>query len=213
MIRFFSYYILLVAICIAGGAQWNKVSRADKWMIVLAAITAINEPITYWAKIRYHNNLLFYNCYTPFEFLCYCMYFNNSLPLLKKYGIGVYVGILGFVLAVINTLAFQPIHTVNSYFLLFEGTVIIIFCLISFYRMFLKAVEVPYRQAHFWFVLCMLLFWSTAFTGFGLWAILNEKDRPINRIFDAIILMDTYLLYGGMSIIFIRYKKLVPSGE
>jgi hypothetical protein len=72
--------------------------------------------------------------------------------------------------------------------------------------------HVPYRFAHFWLTICFLIYWSSTFTGWGIYTVLNLKDSVIAAIFDQVLKVANFIFYIGIASIFIFYKKLIPSG-
>jgi hypothetical protein len=72
--------------------------------------------------------------------------------------------------------------------------------------------HLPYQFAHFWITLCFLVYWSTTFTGWGIYTVLNQQDFVLNPIFDKVLTVANFSFYLGIAAIFVLYKKLTPSG-
>lgn len=173
--------------------------------------TFVNEVSAFIAAVLWHNNLPLYHIFSPIEFFLTSLYFNCSISYFRKRNVGVIVGIIGVAVSILNILFFQNITTVNSYFLLFEGTVIIIYCLLSLHQILLDEEHLPYRFAHFWITLCCLIYWSSTFTGWGLYAVLSEEDIKLVAFFDKVLTAANFILYIGIGTTLVLYKRLIPT--
>jgi hypothetical protein len=172
--------------------------------------TWISETISFYAARRWHNSLPVSHVYSPLEFLLLSLYFNYSIEYFRKRNLGLIIGLAGIPVSVLNTLLFQPLLTINSNFLLFEGTVVIIYCLILFGSL-LKEDHMPYRHVSFWMAMFNLILWSSTFTGWGMYEFLREDDI-IMRYFDPILTTANFVFYLGIGATLAFYKKLIPSG-
>jgi hypothetical protein len=68
-------------------------------------------------------------------------------------------------------------------------------------------------MAHFWFIICFLFYWSLTYANFGLYGAQLNSKNIVSVIFNFTLLAANYLFYIGIATIFLRYKKLIPSGE
>jgi hypothetical protein len=205
------YILILVSVNVIGAIRWKVLAKGEKIMAILMLITLISEPIALFANIRLRNNLPVYHIFNPIEFLLISLYFNCSLRYFRKKNIGLIAGITGVVLSVLNTLFIQRITTINSFFLLFEGTAIIIYCLLSIHQLLLNEEHLPYRFAHFWITLCCLIYWSSTFTGWGLYAILSISDGAVLTYFSMILTAANFIFYLGIATTLVLYKRLIPT--
>jgi len=212
----FSIIYLTVLFITVGLAiyRWRILSTADRFMCLLLFATLIAEGFSNFLA-RTGNNFLTYHFYTPIELFLISLYFDRSIRFRRPYFIGLIVGISGIILSIINTSYFQPYDQFNSYILLLDACVIVIFCFLSFYRLLIKEDAVPVKMAHFWLTICFLFFSSFTFVFYGLYGTLVGQDHNsrLAYIFNYALWFSNLFLYIGIAIVFIRYKKLIPSGE
>jgi hypothetical protein len=141
------------------------------------------------------------------------MYFDRSVGFKRPYRFGLFVSAGGVILSLINTLFFQPYDQINSYFLLFEGCAIIGLCLLSFYRLLIREDVMPGKMVHFWITICFLFYSSLTYANLGLYGKIVGHDNQFAKIFSWTLLGANLLFYLGIAFVFLRYKKLIPSGE
>ncbi len=206
------YYFLLISISVLGLYQWRLFGRAEKIIVILVATTLVAEAFALYASYKWRNNLPVYHLFSPIEFLLISLYFNYSIKSFRTRHIGLAAGAVGILISLVNTCYFQKATTINSYFLLFEGTSVIIYALLSFHQILLDEEHLPYPFAQFWITICFLIYWSATFTGWGIYAMLDQKEFVLNPIFRKVLAAANYAFYLGIGAIFLRYKKLIPSG-
>ena len=161
----------------------------------------------------WHNNLLLYHIFSPFELILICLYFDQTVLALKKTKIAVIAAAIAIPLAVLNACFLQdPSAMTNSHFVLLEGTLIIIFSLLSFFQILMEEEQLPYHFAQFWITASLLVFWSFTYTGWGIYSVLNIKGYPLAPLFQDILMVAAYLQYIGFAVTFVQYKKLSSSG-
>lgn len=207
--------ILSLSFCAfaTGAFRWRQLSQADKWLCYLMLLSVLQEFIAYAAAKALRNNLFTYHVYNPLELLVICFYFNESIDVLKGRYLGVWIGLGGMLLSLFCTLVLQPVWTFNSFFLMFEGFCVILLSLLAFYRILIKDDESsPLRKAHFWITACLLVYWSSTYTTWGLYTIFQQRNYYVDLAGNVISIANV-LFYAGISLLFVRYLKLKPSGE
>ena len=208
---FYQLLLLITAGCAV--YRWELLSKADKWICVLLCLTLVQECIASHLRFTYRSNFFTFHIYTPIELFVIVNYFGRSIGLGNSKYTGVWLGLAAILISVVNTLFLQSFHQINSYYLLFEGLVVLGFCLLSFYRLLIKDDVVPGKMAHFWITICFLFYWSLTYANLGLYGALLGKNSLLTKIFDATLYSANLLFYFGVALIFVRYKKLIPSGE
>jgi hypothetical protein len=206
------YFLLLSFTTLTAYKQLRHLSNADKIIALLLAVALVEEIVAFMAMRLHGNNLWLSHIYCPLELLLVSLYFDKSIKLFHRYRIGVAVGLSGLLLAAINSIFIQSLETMNSYFLLFEGCIIIMFSLLSYHQILMDEEKLPYQFAQFWISTCFLLFWSATFTGWGVYNVVKQDDFILNPIINKVVAAANYSFYIGLMIVFIRYKKLRPSG-
>jgi len=210
-IKWISYLLLLSAISAIGIIKWHFLSKEERVVGVLVTLTLISETMALAVSYIWHNNLPIYHIFSPIEFFLISLYFNCVIPLFRKTNIGLIIGIAGFPLAILNTIFLQKITSINSNFLLFEGTAVCIYCLLALHAILLDEEHLPYRFAHFWITLCCLVFWSSTFTGWGLYSMMSVDDETVVMFFDKILTVANFVFYIGIGGTLVFRKRLIQT--
>jgi len=201
------YFSLLIAILVVGFAQRRILKSTDKVVIILIFLTLISELLGIFAAYVWKNNLFVYHFYNPLEFILITIYFTRNTKILKRRIIYRLLCIVGLIFTTFNSIFMQPIFEMNTYFLLYEGAVIIIFCLLSLQEILLDELNLPYQFLHFWLTALFLLYWSVTFTGWGIYCELTPDEFILNPIFSKILKFSNYGFYIGILLTFGMYKK------
>lgn len=178
----------------------------------MLGIDILNEAVAYYWAVKYRNTQPVYNIYGFIEFFMVCWYFNNTIDVFFKKNIGIYIGIAGVCLGILNMIFLQPIVILNSYYLFLEGTCIIGMALFSFFRLLLQHEQLRlYRYPHFWFTSVLLFYWSLTYLTWGLFNLLIMKlHYDWVDIFIACVSIITYI---ALALIFLFYKKMQSADE
>jgi hypothetical protein len=211
-LRFLTYMSILVVSFISSIRHRHYLQTADKWISFLLLLTLVSEMIAKYTTVVYQNDMYVYHVYSPLELLLLSLYFNERIALLKKYNVGLFIGGAGIILAVLNAILWQPLHTINSVFLMYEGFAVIGLCLYSFYRLLMDEEEIL-KNVHFWFTTILLIYWSFVFFYWGLYAYFMNSFRAYLPTIIDIFQVVNIITYAGFAIIFIRYRKLVTISE
>lgn len=208
-----SIYICLVACGLIGGIVNRKfLHPADKYLRYLLLGNIIVElTAVYFMKV-YKNNMYVYNVFSPIELFLVVLYFQKRIDWLQRRKMGVYIGIIGVVFAVCNIVFLQPIHTINSIFLLFEGFIIISLCVFSYYQLMLHRQPIV-SNVHFWVTTIFLIYWSCLFSYWGMYNVLLKELISYMRPATYMLWMVNILAYLGFAIIFLFYKKIAAIRE
>lgn len=174
-IQFSIYLVVLAAGVLCCIYRFPQLDNAAKFIGLFVLSTLISESAAFYMAWKYHNNMPVYHIAAPVHFLLVCLYFNAWLDVLRKKNIGLYLGLAGIPLAVINAVFLQPPTVLNSYFLLFEGTCIISLSLLAFYRLLDNERVRIMRYPHFWFSYIFLFFWSLTYVNWAMYRLLGEK--------------------------------------
>ncbi len=208
--KWYFYLAILTLLNILCLMRWNHFAKGEKTIAVVLFTTLLSEVASLYMAFRWHNNLPVYHFFNPIQFFLLSLYFNCSIDYFRKRNLGLIIGSLGALLSVMNTLLLQPLNAINSYFLLFEGTAVAIYCLTAMHEILLDEHHLPYRFAHFWITICCLLFWSSTFTGWGLYELLRNDDI-VTLYFDKILTTANFVFYTGIGLTLVFYKKLIPT--
>ena len=184
---------------------------AERFLAILMWTTFFVETVATMKFYLKSNSQPVYHVFSPIEFMLMCLYFNYSIRFFKRHNLGWYLGFLGVLFSIINTLVLQKMTSINSNFLIWEGAAIIACCFISLHQILLDEEQLPYRFANFWFTVCFCFFWGTTFTGWGMTSVLDSNSREINKVVGIVFTTSNFIYYGGLAATFFYYKKLIPS--
>jgi len=203
------YYGILLIVCFTGFYRFKKIDLASKILCLFTVLVFITEITGFYAANKYKTNLPVYSIYGFLEFGMISLYFNYSIDHFKKRNIGIIIGIIGITLGIINTALWQPLNTINSYFIFIEGICIVGMAMFSFFRLLLKNENLRlHNQPHFWFSGILSFYWSATFLNWGLYDYLvSNADKRINLLFMFLIVINI-LTYLSMEIVFLLYPKM-----
>lgn len=202
---------------IASGLISSLINRkflhpADKYLHYLLLCNIVVElSAIYFMKV-YKNNMYVYNIFSPIELFLIALYFQERIDWLKKRKIGIYIGCVGIIFAICNSIFWQPINTINSIFLLFEGFVIIGLCVFSYYQLMLHRQPII-SNVHFWFTTIFLFYWSCLFSYWGMYDMLLTELNSYMNPATYILWIVNIVSYLGLATIFLFYKKIATIRE
>ncbi len=184
----------------------------DKWICVLLVITVVQEAIAGFLSARHINNFLSFHIYTPIELFIVINYFVRATIIPNARAVGLYSGLFVVGLSIANTIFLQPYYKMNSYYLLFEGILIISLCLFSYYRLLIRDDVIPTRMTVFWITTFYLFYWCLSYINLGMWTAVKYSDA-FAKVLGYSLYYANLLFYLSVMLVFLFYKKLVPSGE
>jgi len=203
------YFTSLLFAGVYGVYRFHKLDTPARILVVLVCCDFINEIIAYYLAKKYHNNLPLYSIYSLIEFAFICVYFNETIDIFNKKKIGFYIGTIGVTLGVCNIIFFQPLNSLNSYFLLFEAILVIGMSLFAFFRLLLKEDTLQvFRYSHFWLTTILIFFWSSTFLYWGLIDYITLRLPQVVLKINFAELIVAILTYGSIGCIFLLYPKL-----
>lgn len=213
-LRILIYWGLLVCLAVICIARWHRFSRADRWLAGLMIVTVFQEAVAYLLAVRYNDNVASYHIYSPIELSLTGLYLIESMPSFRRkklawVTVGTAVGC-----GIINTAFLQPFSAFNTYYLLFESTSIILLSLWSLYKVMLREDDRPLKRVHFWLLILLLCYWSATFMSWGVYNVmLASRPWLSHTIFTATLNVANLIFYLGVAWTFVRYNRLIPSGE
>lgn len=203
----------MLAAAVASLVQWKRLSKPDRLIAMLLVLSVFAEVAAYCFMVYVKNNMYVYHLFSPFELGIIAFYYNEAVPFLKRRRIGILVTLAGFGFAAINSGFFQPLSSFPSLFLLFEGFLIVLMSLLSFFSILYKEDYVLRTNAQFLISFNLLVFWSFTFLLWGTYVSfsngLADKLPVIYHMLTAI----NFVCYVSYFLIFTNYSKLIRSGE
>lgn len=207
--EFYTYMCILTASCILGFIRRKKFSAADKLFYILFIIALVTEIIAAILIALFHNNNWVYYIYSSVEMFFICRYYNQAVFLLKRYSIGTYLGMVSILFAIIDPIFFDNIKKNNSVYLIYEQFTVCCLSLISYYDLLKNDENNILRKAQFWFTSSAFLYSVYFLLIWGFEPLISRKWLGVSYL---MISLGNVLYYLTCSIIFINYKKLIPSG-
>jgi hypothetical protein len=212
MVYYLAYCISIVSMlfaCSLGLYRYKGSDAASKILTVLICCTLVIECAAYYLALKYHHNLELYSIFSIVEFNFLCLYFNNVIDVFRKKNIGVYLGISGTVLGILNLIFLQHLNSMNSYFLFLEGFLVIGMCLFAFFRLLLKTDYIQlYKYPHFWFISILVFFWCITFLNWGLYNYINVKLQHAAWKINIALLVINDITYVAIGLVFLLYPKM-----
>jgi hypothetical protein len=193
----------------AGIKNRNRLNSAGKLILILIAFLLVSELLAEVLGRNRKNNMVVYHIACPIELLLVCSYFRRIIirDVAKK--ATVWLGLVGVVLSMTNTILLQPLDTINSNFLLFESCVIIGLSIFAFYEMMVREDYDTYQKVHFWFTSILIFLWSGVFFYWGIYTILIANLRAHFFNLTYLFWVVNLFAYTGFAVIFLLYKKLI----
>lgn len=200
----FIIYIALLALSLFYGIhKYKQIDLASKTIVILLAITLLSESVAIYMGKMYHNNMPVYHFFNPVQLFVISLYFNRSIEYFKRYNIGIYIGFFGILMSALNSLFFQPINTLISYFLLFEGFCIIFMSLFSYRSMFEDVEMNVVRNPHFWFSSIFLFLSGVTYFNWALYSFIGIKMIEIMPFLNTLILVVNMIAYASIGLVFL----------
>lgn len=212
-LRYYIYISIIIIAITTSLLRYRKLDRASKTLSVLLIVTLLSETVAYYMAKYYRNNFPVYHFFAPVQLFIVGLYFNYSVEKFRKKNIGLYIGIAGIALAVLNSLYFQPLHTLNSYFLMYEGFCTVFMCLYAFNQMFLDDEYNMLSLPHFWFTFILLAFWSITYVNWGVHEVMRINMIDIMSITAQVLWIVNVLTYSGIAFVFLFYRKNIIQRE
>lgn len=202
-------YIDLTVVCLSflfGLIRFNRLDNAGRIVLLLLFVILVDEVIAHRFAQRFKNNMVVYNAYGLVELCLLILYFSFSNSFFGNKKIAYLLLAGGLAVGIVNFAFFESFKKLNSVYIFFEGFVVIVLALVSFYRLLLFDEELKlYRHPHFWFASVFLFFWSITYLNWGLFPLLRDPGTIGNVIF--FIWIVNIITYGAIGLIFQLYPK------
>lgn len=140
--------------------KFKAADKATRFICILIWNGFITEIIAWQFARAFHNNLSVYTISCFVELSLVSLYYNYSIDVFRRWRIGVYIGILGLLSGVLNTVILQPLDSFNSNFLFLEGLLILLMSLFALFRILIVDDYNLQLQGnlHFWIPCVFVLY-------------------------------------------------------
>lgn len=187
--------------------------KASKFLALFIISTSVVEAVGTFCAFQFDYSSPIYNFSAPFRFFFICLYFNYATKFFHKNRIGISIGIISFLVAVLNFIFLQnPFDYVCNNFLAYEAVVSTLLSLGYFYNILL--VDEPLNKTHFLFSSLLLIFWSFSFLHWLL--LLDVYNTLIQQNISLIVIMNftiSSFTYCGIGIIFLLQNRFSDARE
>lgn len=201
--------LIMIFAFMSGVYSYRILDVSSKIIILLIALSFINERLANYCISRYNNSNIVYGVFSPIEVLLVCLYYNNSIDKFKNNKLGLYIGVAALLFGLVNYFWIQTPFKMNNFFLLLESLIVIGLSLYSFYRMLLADDSlVLTRFPHFWFTSIFLFFWTATFFIWGLYDYMTITLGVGRALIHSILLLINVLYYVGFGLVFLMYNKM-----
>jgi len=188
--------------------RYSIIDKGSRVLVYLLGSELINEIIARYCTVKYHSNLAVYNIYNIIELFILALYFNTVIDVFVKKNIGIYIGIAGSMLCILNITFIQSLNTVNSYSIFLEGFCIIGMSLYAFFRMLMQSDRVELRYYnHFWFITILLLYFSMQYINWGSYGFLLISIPKDIWMVDRFILAISCISYLMIGVVLFKSPK------
>lgn len=207
----FNYLYLgsLLAAFLCSIYRYKTLDIGAKILSLLLLETFTAEVIAALFAIKHQNNVFIYNIQCIIYFSLISLYFNYTIDVFRKRNIGVIISLFGIIVGCLNIMYFQPLTIYNTYFIFFEGIMIISMALFYFFRMLINTEQfIIYKNAHFWFAVIFILLWNLSFINWGLLDYFMFRLQHMVWIISLSVLLINIFTYSALGFILLIYPKL-----
>lgn len=206
-IPFIALSLCVVFSVVTGITNLRRANTPDKIFILYITLAGsqeyLGQYLGFWTA----------HIFAPLELLILGCYFDLTFTMFKRNHIGTLLGSLGFVISLLNTWLLQPLSIMNTNFLMLEYSVIILFCLYAYLQILMIDLDGVFSNVSFWIVSLLLFYFSITFAGWGVFTLLPRTNTHLDIAVNYIRYFSSLLFYLAAGIIFLRYPKMIRSGE
>lgn len=203
--RFIIYMIVIVLAILGGLYKLKYQDSGSKVIVALLCLTLLSEYSAHWAALKFGNNMFVYHFFAPIQLIILGVYF-DKVDRFNRRRIGLFIGTLGAIIAIVNTIYFQPLKMLNSNFLLFEGLIIMGLALYRFQRILTDEKIDIYKYGHFWMIVILIFFWSITYMWWALYSVLHEKNQFLLLFVTDILWVINIITYSAIGFVLLYFS-------
>lgn len=191
--------------------RFKKLDNATRVICFLIWLGLITESAGYYSAKNHGTNYPVFNVAFYLEFVLMAIYYNYSIPVLKKRNLGIHFALAGVMLGILNTLFLQPLYTtINSNLLFLECLMVLCLSLFSIYKMLTLDRDDfhLHHKVHFWLPCILLFYQSAALSSWGLYDKLGDSEQEKAATLDVIVLTINIITYLSYGLVLFYYPKL-----
>lgn len=207
----FAYAYLFTAFLpvIIGVAMIRQLDEAARIFLLMVAVSFLGELAAFCTAVVYRNNLPAYNISSIIEMVILCFYFNYIIGPFRKHHLGIIIGAVSLIVAILTLIYGQPITKVNNYFMVYQGIVIISMSMIYQVQLLRQHPYLGFKDIpHYWFTSALMFFWTLTVLNWAFYDYLYVRF-PVHRMLlnyaIALVALITYLAFCAT---FLLYSKM-----
>jgi hypothetical protein len=204
-------YLLGEFLPVATGAyNFRKLDLSAKIIWLMVTFSLLGELAAFYAATAYHNNLPVYNISSICELLILCTYFNRTIKKFRKFNVGYLIGVGSLVVAAITIVFGHPLTKVNNYFMVYQGLLVILMCLIYLSQLLLLPGYIHLKyEPNYWFSLLLIFFWSVTILNWAFYDYLYIHFYKFQNLLNYTITIIALLTSFGFAVVFFFYPKMI----
>lgn len=204
------YFGVLLAGVIFSFLRFPTLRRSEKVLALLLLITLLQEGISFAYFIQHKSNVIFLRLYSLLEFVFVAAYYfllihnkNTRLTIIFL----VVVGLLWYFFPLAGATAILP----GLSFLLFEAFAILFISLLACLHLALREDTNPLGSAGFWITVSLIVYWSIAYTRFGLITFPDVISIKAKIFMEETFFITNIAFYTALTAILAFYKRFSVS--
>lgn len=144
------------------------------------------------------------------ECVLFALYFNYSVPVFRKSGIGYYVGVLLVFLAAVCPGLVEVPDRGNDGFEVFSRLVVL---MMAFYAILNRVLRLPLfkrvqHDFHFWIMTVIVFYECLALVSWGLYNTDNQTVVAIQDVLHVLFALNGMAIYAALAILLFLYPRL-----
>ncbi len=208
-LRMYIGFAVIVFSLICSLIRFRILSKDAKVLSIMLLLTLFFEIAAELSARLYKTNMLVYSIFNVVQFFFVSMYFNFSIDTFRSKNIGLWIGLTGVLLGIVNYLFIESPLKLESIYLMFEDVLIVGMALYSFYRLLLIDDNVVLTKSpNFWFTSFILFFWTSTFLIWGTFTYLTQLSDLAKSLLLSVLLIVNVITYVGIGFVFLFYKTM-----
>jgi len=209
-IFFYIYLCVLPVSVIIGFIKYRKLHKPERIILLLLCFTVISEALT--RIIDIHKKNVVYHFYDVCEIFLMTLFFLNTLNIVHKKVVLLFILLFWGTIELINTMLYQPIYQFNSNICMLEGITVIGMALYVMYKFLMNdSITIILKHSLFWLWTLFLIMWVCTLFFCPIIGILENEKSPYLNLMECIQAIINIIVYIGIGVVFWISDKLQPN--
>lgn len=204
------YFGVLFLGVILSVIRFPVLRKAEKVLAFLLLTTLLQEAVSYTYFIKEKSNLDFFRLFSLLEFALVTSYYYLLVPN-KNSRLTIIFLIAGGLFWFFFPIAGPTTAIPGLSFLLFEAVSILCISLLSCLRLALREDANPLKSAGFWITISFIIYWSIAYTRFGLLTFPYAASTNVRYFLEDAFFITNIAFYTALAAILAFYKRFSVS--